>query len=130
MQVSHGRDAAPAVPGTHFAPHVGDVQLDAVLQGDGIFVNEAYYGTCARTSWHSHEVGQLILVKAGRGVVTTRDGETAIVGAGDVVHTPAGEEHWHGAAPDAFFTYLSISLGSVETLGEVGDDEYSAAWAD
>lgn len=128
MQVSHGRDDSPAVPGTHFAPHIGDVQLDAVLSAEGVFVNEAYYGTCARTSWHTHDVGQLILVAAGKGVVVTRDGETAFVGAGDVIHTPAGEEHWHGAAPDTFFTYKSISLGGVQTLAEVSDAEYSAVW--
>jgi quercetin dioxygenase-like cupin family protein len=48
--------------------------------------------------------------------------------AGDVVYTPPGEEHWHGAAPDCFITYTSVSLGGTVTYDEVPDDQYSATW--
>ena len=130
MIISNGRDPDPAVPGSAYARHIGDVQLDAVLKADGVFVNNAFYGACSRTSWHVHEVGQLIFVTSGRGVVVTRNGHRDEVRAGDVTYTPAGEEHWHGAAPDTFFTYASVSLGSVDTHEEVGDDVYASAWAD
>jgi quercetin dioxygenase-like cupin family protein len=130
MLITRGRNEDPAVAGTHFAPHTGDVQIDAVVSAEGIFVNEAYYASCARTYWHTHSIGQLIMVSAGTGVVRIRDGQSAIVRAGDVVHTPPGEEHWHGAAPDCFVTYTSVSLGSTETHGEVSDAEYAAAWDD
>lgn len=128
MQVTHGRTSDVAVPGTRYAPHTGDVQLDAILSADGVFVNGAYYAACARTSWHSHGNGQLILVTSGTGVVVTRDGENAVVRAGDVVYTPPGEEHWHGAAPDCFVTYTSVSLGLTETLEPVDDEQYDAGW--
>jgi quercetin dioxygenase-like cupin family protein len=128
VKVSGGRTADPAVAGTHYAPHTGDVQLDAILAADGLFVNAAYYAARARTSWHVHENGQLIMVTSGTGVVTTRGGEVAIVRAGDVVHTPPGEEHWHGAAPDCFVTYTSISLGETTTHGAVTDDQYERCW--
>lgn len=129
MQVSNGRTTDAVVPGSHYAHHTGDVHLDAILAADGIFVNGAYYAACARTSWHRHERGQLILVTSGTGVVVTRDGERAVVRAGDVVHIPPGEEHWHGAAPDCFITYTSVSLGSTNTLEPVSDEQYDASWA-
>jgi quercetin dioxygenase-like cupin family protein len=128
MQVSHGRTAEPAVPGTHFAPHTGEVALDAVLAADGVFVNSVCYSACSRTYWHTHEGGQLVLVTSGTGIVANRAGEIAVVRAGDVVHTPGGEEHWHGAAPDCFVTYTSVSLGSTQTHGEVSDEQYRAGW--
>jgi quercetin dioxygenase-like cupin family protein len=128
VRVSRGRTDEDAVPGPHYAPHTGDVQLDAVLAADGLFVNDAYYAASARTHWHRHDGGQLIIVTAGRGVVVTRTGEVAVVGKGDVVHAPPGEEHWHGAAPGCFVTYTSISLGGTETLEEVDSIRYEAAW--
>ncbi len=116
------------MPGTHYAPHTGDVHLDSVLAADGLFVNDAYYAACARTHWHRHSGGQLILVRSGVGVVATRSGEVAVVRVGDVVHAAPGEEHWHGAAPDCFVTYTSVSLGSTDTLEEVPGEEYDGVW--
>jgi quercetin dioxygenase-like cupin family protein len=128
MQVTRGRTSDPVQPGTVYAPHTGEVQLDAMLQVDGLFVNAAVYSSCARTYWHVHELGQVMLVTSGKGAVVTRDGHVEIVQAGDVIHASAGEEHWHGAAPDCFVTYTSISLGSTRTLGEVTDEQYRDAW--
>lgn len=130
MQVTKGRTSESYKPGTAFAPHTGDVLLDAVLTAEGVFVNSAVYVPCARTYWHAHENGQLMLITSGKGTVVNRDGESVIVEAGDVVHTPGGEEHWHGAAPECFVTYMSISLGRTDTLEEVTDAVYSAAWQD
>lgn len=109
MQVSRGRTDDAAVAGTEYAPHAGHVQLDTVLKADGLFVNDAFYGAGSRTYWHRHEHGQLITVTAGEGVVVTRAGDVAVIRKSDVVHCPPGEEHWHGAAPDCFVTYFSVS---------------------
>jgi quercetin dioxygenase-like cupin family protein len=128
VQYERGRTADPCVPGTAFAPHTGEVLLDALVSADGVFVNAAMYAPCARTSWHTHERGQVILVSAGRGVIVTRDGACQILQAGDVVYAPPGEEHWHGAAPDCFVTYTSVSLGSTETHGVVSADDYASVW--
>lgn len=128
MQVNRGRTDEAFRPGTDFAPHTGDVLLDALLSAEGVFVNSAVYLPGARTYWHVHENGQLMLVTSGKGLVVNRAGASAIVRAGDVVHTPGGEEHWHGAAPDCFVTYLSVSLGGTDTLGEVSAAQYGAAW--
>jgi quercetin dioxygenase-like cupin family protein len=128
VQVSRGRTEERARPGTGYAPHTGEVQLDAVLAADGLFVNAACYAAGARTHWHQHEHGQLIMVTAGLGVVVTRSGEVARVRAGDVVYAAPGEEHWHGAAPDCFVTYTSVSLGSTQSFDEVATAQYDGAW--
>jgi quercetin dioxygenase-like cupin family protein len=132
VQISHGRTDEPVQAGTVYAPHVGQVQLDALLRADGVFINAAVFSPCARTSWHLHESGQVILVTAGKGVVATKDGHVEIVQAGDVVHAPPGEEHWHGAAPDRFMTHTAMlevdAEGNAATWGEhVADEDYNAA---
>jgi quercetin dioxygenase-like cupin family protein len=129
MQVNRGRTSDPVQPGTAYAPHTGEVQLDSMLQAEGLFVNAAVYSACARTYWHVHDLGQVMLVTAGSGAVVTRGGQVEIVQAGDIIHTPPGEEHWHGAAPDCFVTYTSISLGNTETLEAVTADQYGAVWS-
>lgn len=65
----------------------------------------------ARTDWHTHPEGQVLYVVSGTGRVQTADGETVEVGPGDVVHTPPGEEHWHGAAPHSHMLHLSLTTG-------------------
>lgn len=80
---------------------------------------------CARTAWHSH--GQTLHVTDGIGIVATRD-QVIIMRAGDTVHTPPGEEHWHGALPDRFMAHLAMWEDDDATWGaRVTDDEYAAA---
>jgi quercetin dioxygenase-like cupin family protein len=128
MQYARGRGGTPVQLGTAFAPHTGNVLLDALVKDADVFVNAAVYAPCARTYWHVHERGQVILVTSGEGVIATRDGDVRLLRPGDVAYSPAGEEHWHGAAPDCFVTYTSVSLGSTETYGEVSGQEYGAVW--
>nr|WP_220386341.1 cupin domain-containing protein [Frankia sp. ArI3] len=66
------------------------------------------FAPCARTAWHSHAVGQTLYVTEGVGYVQARGGEVVVMRPGDVIYTPPGEEHWHGAAPDHFMTHIAI----------------------
>lgn len=91
--------------------------------GDGPMVNAVLFSPGARTHWHRHEDGQILHVTAGQGYVGTRDGFVT-VSAGDVVWAPGGEEHYHGATPESFLLHDAISLGSIDWLDEVTDDEY------
>lgn len=75
----------------------------------------------ARTNWHSHPLGQTLIITHGRGFVQARGGEARAVTVGDVVWFPAGEEHWHGASDDTAMTHLAI--------GEVLDGR-SADWSE
>ena len=75
-----------------------------------------------RTSWHRHSGGQVLFVLEGAARVGTRDGEPAELGVGDLVETPPGEEHWHGAAAKASMTHLALSFGETVWLEPVADD--------
>ena len=113
----------------------GDVFLDAIVRGEEpsrVRVMAVRFTPSARTAWHSHAVGQTLYVTEGRGLIQARDGEIAVIRAGDVITTPSGEVHWHGADPEHYMTHLSITEGVApgderpETdWGEhVTDDEY------
>ena len=65
----------------------------------------------ARTDWHTHPVGQVLYITNGAGLVQTDDGDTVEVAAGDVVYSPPGEVHWHGARPNSPMTHLSLTTG-------------------
>jgi quercetin dioxygenase-like cupin family protein len=73
----------------------------------------------ARTNWHSHPLGQTLHCTQGTGLVGTRDGTVIIMRPGDTVHTPPGEEHWHGATQNSMMCHLAL----VERL-----DGESATW--
>jgi quercetin dioxygenase-like cupin family protein len=60
-------------------------------------------------------------------VVQARDGDVVEIRSGDVVFTPDGEEHWHGATPDHFLTHLSITEGPPHWGAHVTDAEYHAS---
>jgi quercetin dioxygenase-like cupin family protein len=80
----------------------------------------------ARSDWHSHPDGQVLYVVSGAGKVQTRNGKTAPVSGGDVVYTPAGEEHWHGASESSYLMHLSLTTGgATEWLPEkVSEQDY------
>jgi quercetin dioxygenase-like cupin family protein len=108
----------------------GVVWGEVLLPHDaGTGVNRVTFTPGARTFWHRHAGGQMLLGCAGAGVVVTRDGVQAIA-EGAIVHAFADEEHWHGALPDSFMSHQSIVLGgSTEWLEEVSEQEYLAAVA-
>ena len=108
----------------------GVVWREAQLpHSEGAGVNRVTFAPRSRTFWHRHPVGQMLLGVAGGGLVVTRDAVHGI-GEGAVVHAFAGEDHWHGALPDAFMSHQSIVLGGdTEWLEEVSEEDYLAAVA-
>ena len=80
----------------------------------------------ARTDWHTHPDGQVLYVTSGAGKVQTDAGETIRVSAGDVVYTPAGEKHWHGASEHSHMMHLSLTTGgpTAWTDEKVSDEDY------
>ena len=89
----------------------GDVWYDVIAQGEGpsrLRVNIVRFAPGARTAWHAHAVGQTLYVSEGIGRIQSRGGEPLEMRAGDVIHTPPGEWHWHGAAPDHFMAHLAM----------------------
>ncbi|AJE49161.1 (R)-mandelonitrile lyase [Celeribacter indicus] len=82
----------------------------------------------ARTAWHTHPAGQILIVTAGRGWVQTEGGPRKEVTPGDSVWFPAGEKHWHGATATTAMTHIavteSVDGSAVTWLEHVTDDQY------
>ena len=119
MRVTRSADA-PATPmdPSHVSGSPSSRDLGAYDEPDGSVLLVSFPAG-AHSHWHRHPGGQFLYVTEGRGRVGTRDGTVARVGAGDLVHAPPGEEHWHGAAEDAGITHLAVNLGATEWLEEV-----------
>ena len=85
----------------------------------------------ARTAWHSHPLGQTLVVTAGIGRVQRWGGPLEEIRVGDVVHIPAHVKHWHGAAPDSAMTHLAITEvvngSGADWMEQVSDSQYRAA---
>jgi quercetin dioxygenase-like cupin family protein len=84
----------------------------------------------ARTAWHTHVGGQILHVTDGEGRVQSRGGPIETIHPGDVVHTPAQEWHWHGAAAHHHMTHTSITQGSPTFGAHVTDAEYRGSSAE
>jgi quercetin dioxygenase-like cupin family protein len=89
---------------------LGEVQVQPIVGSeDGLDIILVRFSAGARTYLHTHAVPQVLHCVEGRGILATRS-EQNLVEPGDVVHVPAGEEHWHGAVADSHFVHLSIRL--------------------
>ncbi|WP_030621976.1 (R)-mandelonitrile lyase [Streptomyces fulvoviolaceus] len=130
MRVLRRKPSAKA-PAERFT---GDVWVDTITEAEEpsrLRAAVVRFAPCARTAWHRHAVGQTLHVTEGVGLVQARGGELLVMRPGDTVHTPPGEWHWHGAAPDHFMTHLALSdstgdpgVPDVEWGEHVSDDEY------
>src|SRR5919205_1179131 len=85
----------------------------------------------ARTAWHTHPLGQTLIVTAGRGWVQRWGGAREEIRPGDVVWFPAGEKHWHGATATTAMTHIAIQERldnkTVDWLEQVGEEDYNAS---
>ena len=126
MHVSHGR-ANGKRSEQRTATFTGTVHMDPVLDTGKVVINTVIFTPGARTYWHSHPGGQLLIVTAGRGIVASRAGDVHVVGIGDVIWTEPGEEHWHGACGDTLMTHTAVSHGTTQWGAEVAETDYSAA---
>jgi len=104
----------------------GDVWIDPIAQGHGsspMSIGSVHFTPDARTAWHRHSIGQTLYVTEGEGRVQSRGEPLVTIRPGDVVRTPGGEWHWHGAAPDHFMTHLSLTQGDTDWADHVDDAE-------
>jgi quercetin dioxygenase-like cupin family protein len=85
----------------------------------------------ARTAWHTHPLGQSLVVTAGCGLVQCWGGPVRVIRPGDVVSCPAGEKHWHGATATTAMTHIAfvelLDGKGVDWLEKVSDEQYAAA---
>lgn len=83
----------------------------------------------ARTAWHTHPLGQSLIVTSGCGRVQRWGGPVEEIRPGDVVWIPPGEKHWHGAGPRTAMAHIAVQEQldgkAAEWLEKVSDDEYN-----
>ena len=84
----------------------------------------------ARTAWHTHPLGQTLIVTSGCGLVQSWGGSIEKIRPGDVIWCPPGEKHWHGATATTAMTHIAIverlDDKSVDWMEKVSDEQYQA----
>ena len=112
----------------------GVVRVDPLFQaGDPPRVGGAYvtFEPGARTAWHTHPLGQTLIVTAGCGLARVWGGPIEAIRPGDVVWFAPGEKHWHGATPTTAMTHIAIQEQQggkgVDWMEKVDDSQY---WPD
>lgn len=111
----------------------GDVTVEMLVTADDpgrLSAGRVTFQPGARTAWHSHPYGQALVVTDGRGRAQQWDGPVREIVPGDVVWFPAGEKHWHGAAPDESMTHLALQEAeqgsSADWMEKVDGETYAA----
>ena len=111
----------------------GSVRIDPLMQPSAparVAGARVAFEPGARTAWHTHPLGQTLIVTAGYGLVQRWGGSTEEIQPGDVVWFPPGEKHWHGATPTTAMTHIAIQEALegkvVEWLEPVSDEQYQA----
>jgi quercetin dioxygenase-like cupin family protein len=109
----------------------GTVRIDAPFQGSGaarVGGATVTFEPGARTAWHTHPLGQTLIVTAGCGWVQREGGPVEEIRPGDIVWIAPGEKHWHGATQATAMTHIAIAESQdgspVEWMEQVGDDQY------
>ena len=110
----------------------GSVWLNYLAETDSIHnvnIGSVTFEAGARTNWHYHKGGQILLVTEGKGLYQEKDKPIEIIEKGDVIKCPPNIEHWHGATPTEAMTHIAIgtntNIGGAIWLGPVTDDEYN-----
>jgi quercetin dioxygenase-like cupin family protein len=110
----------------------GTAWLHMMVNNDSIYntsIGNVTFAPKARTNWHKHPGGQILLVTEGKGYYQEKGKPAQRIEKGDVVKIPQDTEHWHGAASDHGLAHIAISpntdKGSVVWLQPVTDEEYN-----
>lgn len=125
-----GSQASAQGPAANFT---GAVRVDPLFAANPALPAAGAYVTFApgaRSSWHTHPLGQMLVVTAGAGRVQSWGGPVQEIKPGDVVWTPPGVKHWHGAAPSSSMTHMAVQQSAegkaVNWMEKVTDEQYNA----
>jgi len=88
-------------------PIVGNVMKPDTGLTKNFAISQVNFARGVRNKFHTHSIEQILIVTKGKGIVATEK-EQVTVGPGDVIFIPAGENHWHGAAPSSTFSHLYV----------------------
>jgi quercetin dioxygenase-like cupin family protein len=111
----------------------GTVRIDPLSQANAparAIAASVTFEPGARTAWHTHPLGQTLVVTSGLGRAQRWEGPIEEIRSGDVVWFPPGEKHWHGAAPTSAMTHIAIQEQldgkAVDWMEKVSDGQYLA----
>ena len=123
-----GNSKSTRGPASHFT---GQVRVEACFSTDAPARAKGAHVTFepgARTNWHTHPLGQTIIIVHGSGRVQRDGGPVETVNVGDVVFFEPEERHWHGAGPESAMTHLTVGEVldgvSVTWMEPVSDEQY------
>lgn len=112
----------------------GTAWLQILVSNDSTYyasIGNVTFEPKARTNWHKHPGGQILLITSGQGIYQEKGEVAQLLNKGDVVKIPPNAEHWHGAISEQGLTHIAINpnldSGSVIWLLPVSDEEYSSA---
>lgn len=115
-------------PEQHFT---GTVRVDMLFNTEAPARSSAGHVTFepgARTAWHTHPLGQAIIITSGLGRVQREGGAVEEVRPGDVVWFEPGEKHWHGASPETAMTHIAVTESQdgqvADWMEKVTDEQY------
>ena len=111
----------------------GNVRIDPLIQAAAparVSVVSVTFEPCARTAWHSHPLGQTLIVTAGCGLVQSWGDPVEKIRPGDVILSVPGEKHWHGATATTAMTHISIveqlDGKAADWMEKVSDEQYQS----
>lgn len=123
-----GSQASQAGSAANFT---GSVRVDQRFKGTGdarVSGGTVTFEPGARTAWHTHPLGQTLIVVAGVGRVQQEGAPAEEIRPGDVIWIPAGVKHWHGAAPTTGMSHVAIAEALdgkvVDWMEKVTDEQY------
>jgi len=109
----------------------GTAWLNMVMENDSMYdmqIGNVTFEPGARTNWHSHPGGQILIVTEGKGFHQEKDKPIEIIKKGDIIKCPPNVIHWHGASSSDTLVHIAISpntdKGKVVWLEKVSDEEY------
>jgi quercetin dioxygenase-like cupin family protein len=109
----------------------GTVRIDSLIQASAparVAGASVTFEPGARTAWHTHPLGQTLIVTAGCGRAQRWGGPIEEIRPGDVIWIPPGEKHWHGASPTTAMTHIAIQENLdgkvVEWMEKVSEEQY------
>jgi len=127
MQIKKvGSEASVPGPESYFT---GSVRIDGRFSGSGNLSGATVtFEPGARTAWHTHPLGQTLLIVSGYGMIQREGENIQHVAPGDIIWFEPGEKHWHGASPACAMSHIAIAEmkdGSVVTwMEKVTDEDY------
>jgi 4-carboxymuconolactone decarboxylase len=126
-----GSRAARPAPAENFTGSARVEMLFEALDPSNASGGSVTFEPGARTAWHSHPRGQILIITAGTGRVQRWGDAIEEIRSGDVVRIPAGEKHWHGASPQASMTHIAITEHrdgmAVQWMEKVSDEQYKGS---